>query len=226
MSREMWKILECRVINFLLAFFLLWINPNPGQSLNTIYGLLNIARPKLVIGKIRNAKLATSFESIIEEPQHIALRRACSPLTIDLVYVATQELCRLLAEQTVEDKVICLIQNIRSWSQLLPAHHIQRNLLQQNYASIIPIELTLYLYLPYKPPINLMLRCYLQETWLPPTKLLVIKVSLGNSELLLHPILLTLLVISPLLIKTGLTPIKVPAGSKPLSSMVCHVEIV
>jgi hypothetical protein len=53
-----------------------------------------------------------------------------------------------------------------------------------------------------------MLRCYLRETWPPPpTKLLVMEVCLGNSELLLYPILLTSTVISPLLIRHGAMPL-------------------
>jgi hypothetical protein len=58
---------------------------------------------------------------------------------------------------------------------------------------IIRVELTLYL--PHKLSTDLMLRCYLQETQPSPIKLLIMKVRIRNSELHLHPIVLTLTVI-------------------------------
>ncbi len=63
------------------------------------------------------------------------------------------------------------------------------------------------LYLPHELPTDLMLQCYLRDTSPSPVKLLVMEVCIHNSELHLHPIVLTLKVIPPPLVQQGTMPL-------------------
>ncbi len=63
------------------------------------------------------------------------------------------------------------------------------------------------LYLLHELPTDLMLRCYLRDTSPSPVKLLVMEVRIRNSELHLHPIVLTLTVIPPPLVQRGTMPL-------------------
>ncbi len=102
---------------------------------------------------------------------------------------------QLLSEPTMNSSP-CLKQQVPSRQLFLPRRYESwPRCFRPKNRPIIRVEITLYL--PHKLPTDLMLRCYLQETQPSPVKLLVMEVRICNSELLLHPIVLTLIVIPP-----------------------------